>query len=954
VSDPRWNRAVDLFHRALEQAPADRDAFLREACGGDQDLYREVASLVAADQTEAGIERIGERAAADWASQSNTPPIAGRLIGRYTVVARLGSGGMGEVYRATDTALGRDVALKVLAPSQVTNASFRRRLEKEARAASSLNHPNIVTVYEIGRSEDVDFIASELVDGLTLRARLVTGPLTLREIVEIGGQIVAALTAAHAAGILHRDIKPENVMIRPDGLVKVVDFGLAKGTAGAAVGSAMTWADVTQPGVVAGTPSYMSPEQALGEPLDHRSDLFALGTVLYEMATGERPFTGTTEAALYEALLHATPPAPTRLRPDLPPDVDLVIGRALERDRDLRYQSASDFAADLRRLQRTSAAAPLATLPRRPAASARGWRVAAIAGFVAAAAFGFLLWRGKAPAPAPAARFRLGPPSNAAFTLTGTAIPSVTISVSPDGGSLVFVANEPGRPPSLWIRSLQALDATPLAGTERATHPFWSPDSRSIGFFADGSLKRLDVAGGTPRTIAENTNGRGGTWNRDGAILFGTTERAIYRVPAAGGTPVPATTLDSASGENWHRFPQFLPDGDHFLYLGRAGDRRTLFVGALSQPLRKKLFDTTVRASYVDPGYLLFIDQGTLIARPFDSRRLEFSGDPIELADHVATASSLDASYAASNTGVLAYSERAPVNGQLTWLDRRGDSLGTVGDPGEYLGLRLSPDEQRVAIVQADPKLTTPDIWLFDIPRAVASRFTFNPWLDVSPVWSPDGTRVVFSSSRSGTFQMFERAASGGSDEKQVFQSDESVNPEDWSADGRFILYSTDPQAKSTDLKLLRLSDRQTTTVLATRFNERQGRFSPDGRWMAYSSDESGRLEVYVCPFPVQGDRVQLSNGGGSEPWWRSDGKELFYLAPDSTLMSVALTTDRVVKANRPQPLFRMRQPGERQRTGQSYGVTRNGTRFLAASVIGEPPATTITVILNWLRPAAH
>jgi Tol biopolymer transport system component len=303
---------------------------------------------------------------------------------------------------------------------------------------------------------------------------------------------------------------------------------------------------------------------------------------------------------------------------------------------------------------------------------------------------------------------------------------------------------------------------------------------------------------------------------------------------------------------------------------------------------------------------------------------------------------------------VLAFSGRAPAKGQLTWFDRTGRALGTVGDPAEYLGLRLSPDERRIALVQADPKLTTPDIWLFDIPRAVASRFTFNPWLDVSPVWSPDGTRVVFSSSRSGTFQMFERASNGGGDERQVFQSDESVTPEDWSADGRFILYSTAPQARSADLKLLNLSDRQSTTVLATRFNERQGRFSPDGRWMAYSTDESGRYEVYVSPFPVQGDTVQLSNGGGSDPSWRGDGKELFYLAPDNTLMSVTLTTDRVVKANRPQPLFRMRQPGERQRNGQSYGVSRNGTQFLAPAMVGEPPATTITVVLNWLRPAAR
>ena len=953
MSDVRWQRVDGLFHAALARDAGERETFLRDACGEDAALYADVVSLIAADEAtpNVALERLGEEIAADWAAGTEPASLVGQRVDRYQVVAHLGSGGMGDVYRATDTLLGRDVALKVLTPALHADSDFRRRLEKEARAASSLNHPNIVTVYEIGQAGTIDFVASELVDGETLRVRLATGPLPIRELVDIGGQIAAALSTAHGAGIVHRDIKPENVMIRRDGIVKVVDFGLAKRTGPrAATEQASIWHALTQTGVVAGTACYMSPEQALGEHIDQRSDLFSVGILLYEMATGQRPFGGASDAAMYNALLHAAPPAPTSVRNELPVDLDLVIGRALEKERELRYQSAADLAADLKRLQRPSSSAPLAGVQPREPRRARAWRTAAIAALLLASVLAVALVVRRPLVDSPTTRFIVGPPPNAMFTLTGLAPPAMTVSVSPDGRQVLYLANQPGARGRLWMRSIDAVDATPIDDTDGATYPFWSPDSRSIAFFVDGTLKRKELAGGTPRTLAENTNARGGTWSRDGVILFGTAERGISRVPAGGGTASPVTTPDVAHGESWHRFPQFLPDGRHFVYLARTGDSRTVFAGSLDQGLKKRLVDTNVRAAYAEPGYLFFVaGEGALMARPFDVSRLELTGEAVQLASQVALSSALDASFGVGGA-TLAYSERTAATSQLTWFDRSGQTIGTIGTAGQNLGVRLSPDGNTAAVTRSDPKLNMPDIWLLDVPRGAESRFTFNPWLDMSPVWSPDGARVVFSSSRKVRFQAFQRAAAGGAEESPLFTSEDSVYPDDWSPDGQFIVYSTNPPGRNADLKLLHVSDLRSTTLLASPFSEYQGRISPDGRWLAYTSDETGRPEIYLRPFPAGTSSVVISIGGGSEASWRRDGKELFYLAPDGGLMSVGLTASDVVTAGRPSELFRTHVPGDRHRNGTSYAATADGRRFLVATAVGDPPQAAVTVILNWVK----
>ena len=959
MTDPRWERAVELFHSALERGPDERDAYLRDACGTDESLYETVLALVEADRRadDDPFENIAEAAAADVITNGSPGTLVGRQIARYRVVSHLGSGGMGDVFRASDPALGRDVALKLLAPRYQADANFHYRLEKEARAASSLNHPNIVTIYEVGRSDGYEFVASELVDGETLRSAIRRGPLPVPSLSEIGGQVAAGLAAAHEAGIIHRDIKPENIMIRRDGLVKIVDFGLAKSAAvreGDASAPTRLLTAVSR--TVAGTACYMSPEQALGRTVDHRSDLFAVGVVLYEMATGRRPFNGPSEAAMYDALLHASVAAPSAVRPDLPPAIDSVIGRALEKDRELRYQSAADLGAELKRLQRPPSTAPL-SLP--AASTARAgqwwWRLAAIAAGMLAITLALAVVRWPASAAAVPTRFTIAPPPHTDFTLTGTVVPSVTVTVSPDGRRVVFLANEPNAPGRLWVRSLDALDAVPLDDTENATFPFWSPDANSVAFFVDSALRVKPLAGGPARTIATTERGRGGSWNRAGVIVFGTAEGPIYQVSSAGGKPSPVSTLDRARGDSWHRFPEFLPDGRHFLYLARAGEDRALYVGSLDGAASERLFPTEVRASYAEPGYILFVEQGALLARRFDAGRLELGGEPEHLAPSVATSTALDASFAVSSTGTLAYAARTSAKSQLTWFDRTGQMLGTIEALADYLAVRLSPDNKTVAVARPGADEDAPDIWLLDVARGAASRFTFNKWLDISPVFSPDGETVVFSSSRSGRFDLFRRAARGGAEEARLFTAADPSYADDWSPDGRYIVYSSEAPGRSWNLGLLDVAASQATPLAASQYNEYQGRISPDGRWLAFTSDETGRPEVYVRAFPMGDANVVISTGGGSEPAWRRDSSELFYLSPEGTMMSVSVTASGGrLAAGRPQSLFRIRIPGRSLRNGSTYAPSADGRRFLVARAEPENEADAITVIVNWhhgLRP---
>ena len=570
----------------------------------------------------------------------------------------------------------------------------------------------------------------------------------------------------------------------------------------------------------------MSPEQALGENIDQRSDLFSVGIVLYEMATGQRPFIGASDAALYDALLHTSPAAPTTLRDGLPVEFDLVIGRALEKDRELRYQSAADLGADLKRLQRPAALGSAAALRPVKLPRTRAWQTAAIVALtLIASALAIALVTRRPPSGAQTTRFVLGPPPNTVFTPVGLVPAAVTVSVSPDGRQVLYAANRPGEQRRLWLRSIDAVDAIPIDDTEGGIFPFWSPDGRSIGFATGGVLKRKDLAGGPSRTLVENVIVRGGAWNRDGVILYAAAAQGIFRVSADGGTPTAVTNPDVSRGES-HTFPQFLPDGQHFLYLARSEGTPRVFVGSLDGRVSRHVLDTNARVSYAEPGFLFIVgDDGALLARRFDASRLEITGEAMPVARRVAISSVLDASFAVGGA-TLVYAEATAGTSQLTWFDRSGRRIGTVGSAAQHMGVRLSPDGTWAAVVRMDPSVNTPDLWLIDLARGAESRFTFRPQIDLSPVWSPDSARVAFSSKSDANrleFQVFERATAGGADERPLFTSDDSTHPEDWSPDGRFLVYSTNPPAYNNDLKLLRLNDGRTTPLVASRFSEYRG-----------------------------------------------------------------------------------------------------------------------------------
>jgi serine/threonine protein kinase/Tol biopolymer transport system component len=872
---------------------------------------------------------------------------AGTRLGAYEIVSLLGAGGMGEVYKARDTRLDRTVALKILPPSLASDPQFRERFTREGRAISQIDHPRICTLYDVGEQDGTSFLVMQYLEGETLEGRLKKGALPLDQALQFAIQIADALDKAHRAGIVHRDLKPGNIMLTKSGAM-LLDFGLAKATGvGAAAGLSMlptTPPGLTAQGTILGTFQYMAPEQLEGHEADARTDIFAFGSVLYEIVTGRKAFQGGSHASLISAIMSAEPPPVATLQPLTPPSLEHVLNRCLAKKPDDRWQSAHDLMKELQWIGASgSQVSAIGVAPSRRRVS-WAWVGASIAIALLLGAVGGALYPRHMPEPL-RSRFPITTP-----TLQTPAFPSI----SPDGRHIAFVARNPSGTFSLFLRSLDSLEAQPLGGTDNAAQPFWSPDSRSIGFVAQGKLKRIDVSGGPPQAICDVATFVGGTWNSEGTIVFGSYPGPLKRVSASGGEPVDLTTIDVARHEAAHSLPSFLPDGRHFLFANYPPSE--VSVASLDSTERKPVMKGGGNVSYVAPGYLVFPRNGTLLAQPFDANRLSLSGEPVRVADNVSDLAAANLSdFSVSNTGILVYrSGAAGALGQLVWYDRAGKPLGPVGSPGEYRGISLSPDGRRVAVHRhQDPG--GGDIWLLDLERDTFTRFTSHPSHNMEPVWSHDGQRIAFASDRDGgPFNIYQKDANGAANEELALQTKNAITiAGDYAPDDQSILYVD--IATNANLSVLPLTgDRQPKPFLTSAFNEILARFSPDGRWIAYVSDETGRFEVYVQRYPERISKIRISTQGGSYPRWARSGRELFYLSPEAALMDVDINTNgRDIGAGKPHALFSTRALLEDHGSAPltyAYDVRADATRFIINERLAPSnQGSTLTVVLNWM-----
>jgi serine/threonine protein kinase len=860
----------------------------------------------------------------------------GTRLGSHEIIALLGKGGMGEVYRARDLKLKRDVAIKMLPPEFSQDIERVRRLEREAEVLASLNHIHIGAIYNVEHFEGTPYLVLEFVEGETLADRIARGPLPLDETLAIAGQIAEALEAAHEKGIVHRDLKPANIKVTREGDVKVLDFGLAKVSDLAprtSLSSAPTL--ISEPGVILGTTGYMSPEQARGEDLDQTTDVWAFGCVLYEMLTGKRVFDGKTVTEVLANILKTEPDWP-RLPAETPFMVQRVLRRSLQKDRRQRLKCMGDVRLDI-------ADAGTLTTSRdgeRPSGSRRREKLAWIAfAFAALGAAAASIWALQ--------------PKTTELRMD-VATPSTTdpafMAISPNALKIVFVAG--ASPPLLWLRSLESGVAKPLAGTDNASFPFWSPDNRSVGFFASGKLMRIDVESGLIKTLTDAA-GRGGAWNKDGIILFGAGNTPIFKIPADGGTPAAVTQLPP-EGQGTHRNPRFLPDGHHFLYWGMNGgvETRAVYVADIDRSEQpRRIIDSDVAAEYLPSGKLLFFRDGRLFAQPFDAKNLALSGTPALVAEDVLFETGLNiAAFSASATGTIAYRGATPEERQLVWFDRSGKARETIGMPDKSTpdGVSLSPDGLRVAMTRSVNG--NMDIWLMDIARGVLNRFTSEAWRQRWPVWFPDGSGVVFAGVPGGTYDLYQKSLADPA-EQVLLTTPDSKNPSDVSSDGRFVLFTKQDSKTGADLWALPIKPLQMPFPIAhTEFMEMEGQFSPDVKWIAFQSNESGKFEIYVQAFPKAGTKTQVSVDGGTQVRWRRDSRALFYIGLDEVLREVPLRFNKSgdIEPAVPVSLFKSRvdtrtEPGNIQQ----YAVSADGNRFLMNVVTREQTVSPITVILN-------
>ena len=847
----------------------------------------------------------------------------GDLLGPYQILAPIGAGGMGEVYKSRDTRLDRLVAIKV------SKDQFSERFEREARAVAALNHPHICQLYDVGPN----YLVMEFIEGVPLK-----GPLPIDKAVEHAGQILDALDAAHKKNITHRDLKPTNILVTKQG-IKLLDFGLAKRTTPLKDTDATLTAALTSEGQIVGTLQYMSPEQLQSRDADARSDIFAFGCVLYELLTGKRAFEGSNAASVIAAIMERPAPSVSDVAPA---SLDRVLKTCLAKNPDQRWQAALDLKRNLLwAIESEASGKAISTVPWR-------WMAAAVA--ITAAALGFVAYRHATEDPPQVLRVSVLPPEKA--IPVANSLPAL----SPDGRRLAFAATAEGKT-LLWIRDLEALDARSLTGTENAFEPFWSPDGKSVAFFADGRLKRVDVAGGPVLTLCPaSTSAYGGTWSSNGVIVFTASPGPLLRVPAAGGSPVPATVMDETAGELSHRLPWFLPDGRHFLYSARRAGGGDIYVADLESKQRTLVLKEASNAVYVPQGFLLFVRDRTLMAQPFDLASFKLTGDAQPVAEKILNGKRIWAQFqfTASRNGVLAYSSGAFSGQQYTWFDRTGKPLGTLGPPGSLGRPAISPDGLAVAADHLDTATGLGAIWLYDLTRGTASRFT-SGGSHSTPAWSPDGSRLAYASREKGLLEIAQRAVNGAGQEEIFSQNWASAIHEfrnaDFSRDGRYLVMENATASQTGfDIWVFPLipdakGERKAVPLVATPAQELHPRISPDSHWLAYAAGGPDS-EVYVETFPNPGGgKRQISSGGGSQPVWSRDGKELYYIARDQKLMAVEVkASGSRFEVGPPKPLFHSRIEGG---FTTSYDVSKDG-RFLIPAELDYGSVTPFTVVVNW------
>jgi serine/threonine protein kinase len=851
---------------------------------------------------------------------------------------------MGEVYRARDTRLDRSVAIKILPAQFSTDPARKQRFEREAKTISTLNHPNICALYDVGTQEGIEYLVMECIEGETLAKRLEKGALATEQVLKVGTEIAAGLDTAHRSGVVHRDLKPGNIMLTKTG-AKLLDFGLAKPTI--STESAVTLTNtvgsspITQEGSIVGTFQYMSPEQVEGKELDGRSDIFSLGAVLYEMLTGQRAFEGKSQLSVASAILEKEPTAITAIKPLTPRSIDHIVRRCLAKDLDDRWQSARDLALELKSISTEPSTHSGVALPITHSKFPRqlmGWALAALT-ILAGAIY--------------VARVRtdtsLHPETIKASIQFSEQIeldPTGPVAISPDGKLMVFLGSKAGSVSQLWLRRFDVLTQTALPSTEDAQNPFWSPDSRWIAFASEGKLKKISINGGSPLEVCEAGANRGGSWGSSGTILFVPGLGApVYAVSANGGTPIAVTQLDQSLHEFTHRWPQLLPDGKHFLFFSRGSENRT-YLGRLGSTERKLILTNDTNAFYASPGFLLFVRRGTLMAQPFDLKRFELSGTPVTIAEHTATYGLWQhALFSVSDSGMLTYLTRREHPTQPAWVDRAGNTLESLDAPAEFTEAAISPDGQKIAFVINDPNDDTTNIWSLDVSRHLRSRLTFEPLVAYFPVWAPDGNRVLFASNRLGQANTFSIPANGMGQAELFLASDSGNLPTSWSSDGRFVAFTRSPNVNMERFTVWiypTFGDKKAYPLLPANQARQWGAvFSPDGKWLAFQADESGISEVYIVPFPETNSRIQVSKDGGWNPRWSRDGKELLYFSSNGNLTVASLRpAQNGIQIGSTRPLFKT--------NTSDFQISLDGKRILIFKDVGSVKPSAINLITNW------